>query len=79
MFTVEYRITTAACAADDNDTVNVAFTVPEFPSVTDTSLIEAVDAVSSSVIVPVACVSAPSVTFVPLLRLTVKVSVGGDS
>ena len=63
-------------AGADNDTAKFACTLP---SVTVTFPIVTVGAVSSSVIVPTPCVSPATVTFVPLFRLTVKLSVGSGT
>jgi hypothetical protein len=68
-------IVSGACAGPDNVTVKVALTVPVCPSITETSLIEAVTGASSSVIVPVPRESPLIVTGpVELTRSTKKFS-----
>ena len=68
------KLTVTVCAlAADRVTVNTALTVPAFPSVTVTLLIERVGSASSLLIVPTPEASR-TVAFVGPLRSTPKVS-----
>ena len=80
---VAYDAVTVELLIPESETVNVAVTVPPFPSLTvpspsDTSEMFSTGVGSSSVIVTVACESA-SVALTGELRLTTKVSFGSST